>query len=489
MRDQYFEQANNARRWAFITEVATKLIMPITTMLLARLIAPEAFGVVTTATMVVSFCDMFSDAGFQKYLVQHEFADTHEKSNAANVSFWTNLAISIFLWAVVFVFRNRVASLVGNPGLGNVIVIACAQLPMTSFSSIQEAMFRRDFDFKTLFGSKFISTIIPLVIAVPLALCGLSFWSIIIGNAASRLFTAIYLTLKSSWKPSLFYCLNTLRNIFSFSIWSLFEAIVVWLTIWIDVFLIGNMFTTYYLGLYKNSVGVVANLLGIIYTATAPVLFSMLSRIQSDVSEFQKGFLTVQKQTAYLIFPFGTGLLLFSSLATNIILGHQWAEATDIVGITSFTIAIRLVTVSLCGEVFRAKGKPIVSALLQLFDLICIVVICAATLPFGFWPFVYGRAFSRFALIIPELIMLYVIGQIRASDVLKNLSAPVLSTIVMSISGICLKMAFKSVVGQFVSIGICIVIYFATARLVSKPDFESLMSMFYKNRKEDCYDA
>ena len=63
----------NATKWSAITEVVAKLISPITSMVLARLLAPEAFGVVATITMIVTFAEIFTDAGFQKYLIQHEF--------------------------------------------------------------------------------------------------------------------------------------------------------------------------------------------------------------------------------------------------------------------------------------------------------------------------------------------------------------------------------------------------------------------------------
>ena len=67
---QLGDKAASATRWAFASQVAAKLISPLTTMVLARLLTPEAFGVVASVTMVTSFADVFSDAGFQKYLVQ-----------------------------------------------------------------------------------------------------------------------------------------------------------------------------------------------------------------------------------------------------------------------------------------------------------------------------------------------------------------------------------------------------------------------------------
>ena len=64
------EKITSSVKWASITEIGAKLITPFTSMLLARLLTPDEFGVVATVTMVTSFADIFTDAGFQKYLIQ-----------------------------------------------------------------------------------------------------------------------------------------------------------------------------------------------------------------------------------------------------------------------------------------------------------------------------------------------------------------------------------------------------------------------------------
>ena len=69
----------NATKWSTISEILAKLIAPLTNMLLARLLSPEAFGVVASITMVVNFADLLSDSGFQKYLIQHEFENEKQK--------------------------------------------------------------------------------------------------------------------------------------------------------------------------------------------------------------------------------------------------------------------------------------------------------------------------------------------------------------------------------------------------------------------------
>ena len=72
MENSISTNINKSLKWSSITEIVAKLIQPITNMILARILAPEAFGVVATINMIINFADMFTDAGFKKYLVQYE---------------------------------------------------------------------------------------------------------------------------------------------------------------------------------------------------------------------------------------------------------------------------------------------------------------------------------------------------------------------------------------------------------------------------------
>ena len=136
------ERVGSAAKWSIFTEIIVKIISPITNMILARILVPEEFGVVATVTMIVSFADIFTDAGFQKYVVQHQFKTKEDEDLSINVAFWTNISISLLLWLLIFLFAEQIATVVGNPGMGKVIYMGAAMLPMTSCSSIQAAIFR-----------------------------------------------------------------------------------------------------------------------------------------------------------------------------------------------------------------------------------------------------------------------------------------------------------------------------------------------------------
>lgn len=453
------EKVANAAKWSTITELAAKLVSPVTNMVLARIISPEAFGIVATVTMIMSFADMFTDAGFQKYLIQHEFKDERDRSRTANVAFLTNLGISIILWVTIAVFSENIAVLVGNPGLGNVIAIACIQLPLTAFSSIQMALYRRDFNFKTLFLVRMISICIPLFITIPLALIGLSYWALIIGTIFMQLSNAILLTIKSKWKPRWFYDIRKLKEMLSFSIWSLIEAISIWLTTWVDTFVIGSILNEYFLGIYKTSTTMVNALMALITASTVPILFSALSRLQNNNEQFNRIYFKIQRVVSIIIFPLGVGVYLYSDLASQILLGNQWGEASKVIGTWALTSAIMIVFGNFSSEVYRAKGRPKLSFLAQVLHLVVLVPACLISLKFGFWALVYTRSWIRMEFVLVHFILMkYAIG-IPLIKTLRNVFPTAISAAFMGFLGFLLRNINGGIVWSFISIFICVLMY------------------------------
>lgn len=487
MRDEIKDKVINATKWSSIAEITAKIVNPITNMILARILTPEAFGVVATVTMIVSFADMFTDSGFQKYLVQHDFNSEEERYQNANVAFWTNFGISIVLWGIIILFKEELATLVGNPGLGDVVSIACLQLPLTSFSSIQMALYKRDFDFKTLFLVRVVAISIPFFVTIPLALLGLNYWSLIIGSIITQLANAVILTVKSKWKPGLFYKVTILREMLSFSIWSLIEAISIWFTSWIDIFIISNALTQYYLGIYRTSTTMVNSIMALITASTVPVLFSALSRLQNDPEEFNIMYFTVQRIVSIFVFPLGVGIYIFSDLATQIFLGNKWTEASNVIGVWALTSAIMIVLGHFNSEVFRAKGRPKLSFLSQVLHLIVVIPVCMISSKHGFWPLVYSRAWIRMQLLLVGMIIMKLCIKFPIEKAFINVMPTFISSLAMGVLGYLLRQVSANIIWNIVSIFICCVFYFGVLCLFPsmKKELKKLLNKVVPKIKKD----
>lgn len=454
-----------ATKWSSITEFVAKLITPVTSMVLARLLTPDAFGVVTTLSMVISFAEIFTDAGFQKYLIQHEFEDDTDRVQSTNVAFWSNFIISLLIWLIIGIFCEPLASMVGNPGLGHVLTIACVSIPLAAFSSIQMALYKRDLDFKTLFKVRIVGICIPLVVTIPLALILKSYWALVIGTIVANLVNAILLTVYSKWKPSFFYSFAKLKEMLSFTIWSMIEAISIWLTSYVDVFIIGVYLNEHYLGLYKTSITVVGQIMGLITAATTPILFSSLSRLQTDENAFKEMFFKFQKMVGMIIIPMGVGIFCFRDLITKLLLGSQWMEASLFIGLWGLTSSITIVLSHYSSEIYRAKGRPKLSVLAQVLHIIVLWPILLITVKYGFETLYISRALIRLELILVNLIIMYAIIKISPWKMFKNISVFCLSALIMGIVAYGLLQLYPNDWWQYVAIVICVIVYFMVISL------------------------
>lgn len=423
----------SATKWSSMTELAAKLVAPITTMVLARILNPEAFGVLVTATMVIGFAEIFTDAGFQKYIVQQDFDSEDHLYKTTSIAFWTNLVFSLLIWIILIIFRNPLAELVGNKGFGSVIAVSSICIPLAAFSSLQMALFRRSFDFKTLFQVRIVGVCIPLFITIPLSLLTHSFWALIVGMICLNVSNAFLLTIKSKWKPQVFYSFSLLHQMLSFSIWSLIEAVTVWLTGYIDVFLVGKYLDEYYLGLYRTSINTVGQIVSLITAASTPVLFAALSRLQSDKTEFESIYLKFQRIVGLMVVPLGMGIFIFRDLITEILLGSKWQPAAYFLGLWGLTSSITIVLAHYGSEVFRALGKPKLSVLVQVSQIGCLIPVVLITLPKGFDVLCEWRALIRLELVIANLVVMWLIIGLSPIKQIRNILPSILAACIAAV--------------------------------------------------------
>ena len=455
----------SAAKWSTMSEILAKIFVLLTNMILARILTPNEFGVVATVTMIISFTDMFTDSGFQKYLVQHDFRDKYNIDLSFNVAFWTNLLISIILFLFIVIFRDQIAIAVGNPGLGMVISTGALSLPLTSFSSIQIAVYKRNLDYKTLSRVRIVGAFIPFIITLPLALFGFGYWSLIIGTVFSDLIKSILLTLKSEWKPRVVYSIKILSNMISLSIWSLLESISIWMTSYIGTFIVGSYLSTYYLGIYKTTMVSVNGIFSIITASSTSILFSALSRLQYDENEFKKVYIKFISIVSIIILPMGVGIYIYRDFITVILLGSQWNEASEFVGIWGLMSSITIILGQFCSEVYRAKGKPKISFLVQILHLIVLIPVLTSSSKNGFTSLIYARTFVKLQQILINWIVMYKLFKISTISIVKDIVPSIISSFIMAYIGINIRSLSMGYIWDIIGIIICIVVYFVVLML------------------------
>lgn len=453
-----------AAKWSIMTQVVAKLIGPVTTMMLARLLTPEAFGVVASATMITSLADTISDAGFQKYLIQHDYKSDDERSLSACVAFWTNLAISLLIVGVIALLNEQLAAAIGNPGLGFVLVVASLSLPLTSLVSVQTALYQRALDFKTLFSTRVGSSLLILLVSVPLALLGFGYWSMIIGTISSNALLAIWLTAKSEWKPQIRYSVAELRRMFSFGMWILLESLATWINTWAGTFILGALMSAYYVGLYRTSTNICSSIMGVFTSAIIPIAFSALSRVQEDDDRFESILFKMQRYLAMCIIPVSFCCLVYRHALTLFLLGDQWGETELFIGLWMFAGCINVVFGYMCSEAYRAKGRPSLCVLVQVVYLVPFLPALYISASFGYECVSIVMPSLRLVLAAINLTVLKVVFGISPWKMLKNVGQVFGQSTIAVIPGIIVLALTESlaaeIVAAFVSVSLYLVLLF-----------------------------
>lgn len=420
-------------KWSGLAEIGNKLILPISTMLLARILTPEDFGVVAICNMLIYFADIISDAGFGKYIVQADFKNNEDQDKCSNVAFWSHSILAFIIWLTVLIFNKPIAKILGGLEYADVISIACIQLVVMSFSSVPLALLRRKFEFKKTFYVRMVAAIIPLAVTIPIALILRSYWALIIGNIAGASVSAIFLLILSKWHPKLYYSWSILHRMFSFSFWSLCEGLAHWTIFWFDTFLVSYFFTSYYLGLYKNSTHMMISIFGMITATISPVLLSVLSRMKNNATSAFDMVLNIEKLTIYLLLPVGIIIFFYRHLAVSIMFGEQWLEAANIVGAWALMMVGSIIFYTFPAEAFKSQGIPKFLFLYQIAYLIFLVPLCYFAISINFWSFVYTRTLCIFIQIALFFLWFYKYIHWNRTKFLKSSIKPIIAALILAL--------------------------------------------------------
>lgn len=458
-------RAANAAKWSILTQLIAKLISPITTMILARLLTPDAFGIVATAAMIVSLSELVSDAGFQKYLIQHGFKNANELNLAANVAFWTNLAIALVLVGLIGLFQDPLAHFAGSDGAGMVLFISSFSLPLRSLISVQTALYQRDLSFHVLFSAGVASSILVLFVSVPAAYLGADYWSLVAGTLASNILLAIWLSIKSPWRPHFEYSISELKEMFSFGIWILLESFGTWLNVWAGVFVLGTLLNSYDVGLFKTSTNICASVMGVFTAAILPIVFSSLSKVHNDRNAFVRIFMKMQQYLALCTLPVGAWIFIYRDLFTLIVLGDQWLSTSFFIGFWMLAGCIGIPFGYMCSEAYRAIGKPSLCAIVQFVYLIPYLSTLYLSATQGYDAISFWLPISRLTLPIINLIVMKLSIGISPLSMLMNLRYYFIATLVSLAPGLVILYypsdALVMATTAFISIAVYIIMMLA----------------------------
>ena len=459
--DEMDNKIKDATKWTFGTEALGKVITPVTSAVLAHILTPEAFGVVAAILVVTSFAEMFADAGFQKYFVQHDFCDDNEKKSAFMTALVTCCISAVIIWLVICLFSDKLALLLGAPEIQAGLCVAGSGILLNSFSGMQSAIFKRDFQFKLLFKLRIVTVCIPIVVTIPLAVLGFDYWSLIIGMLVQQIVTCVFQGIYSPMPIYFVFDINILLKMLSFSLWTLVEAISIWLSTWGQFLLVGSLLNSYYLGIFRGGITLTSAIFSLLSGAVMPVLFSALARLQNDADEFKDTFYNMQKFCILIMAPLGFAVFVFRDIIVGLLLGEQWHEADFLVGLLGLVGIFSITINSMISEALRAKGLPKISTYSQMLYFPVVFFVIYFTSSMEFYYLVIGVSLCSLELDIVKIYFARKYLGFSFLRILKNGVHPIFSAFIACVIATLFRSYFENFWGVVLSISSFVILYIA----------------------------
>ncbi|UCG17703.1 MAG: lipopolysaccharide biosynthesis protein [Phycisphaerales bacterium] len=356
--------------WSAIQNWGSNLLSMAVFLVLARLLMPEAFGLVALASAFTGFLAVFLTQGFGGAIVQRSELEPEHLDTA----FWINVLSGVALTAICIACAGVVARLFGEPQLKPLVRWLSLSLLIGAFSATQEAILMRRLAFKSLAIRRLVASAAGGCVGIGMAVGGLGVWSLVGQNLAGGLVGVAALWQASEWRPGFNVSAKHARDLFSFGINMLGIQILRFVNRRADTMLIGYFLGPVALGYYTVAYGLLLRMTQMLMQTVSSVSLPTFSRLQHDPGQMRHAFFTAIRMTSLLAFPAFIGVATLAPELVPGLFGSKWTPSIPVMQILAL-IGILQSVQYFNGSVILAMGKP--SWLLALRALSTVVHVTA----------------------------------------------------------------------------------------------------------------
>jgi len=365
--------------WIFVLKVAHRGLGLLRTLILARLLSPEDFGLFGIAVLTINFVENFSVTGIDAALVQKKESIKDDLDTA-----WTvNVIRSLFLFSILYFGAPVVARFFNNPEALDVIkAIAFLQLCIGA-ENIGTIYFRKEIRFNKLFNLKFSAMTVNFVVSITMALILKSVWALVYGALAGAFIKTVMSYVLQPYRPRLRLEIAKLRELLRFGKWLFGSSILVFLITEGDDVFVGKMLGTTALGLYQMAYLLSNAPATEISNFVAQITFPVYSKMQGDIPRLREAYLKVLQIVSFMAFPISGLIFVLAPDFTKLFLGEKWMPMVPALQVLTLWGLIRAIGTTTT-QVFLAVGKPRITTKLRSLELLFIVIlIYPLTMRFG----------------------------------------------------------------------------------------------------------
>ena len=466
------QQALGGVLWASVERIGGKVIQFFTTIILARILVPEDFGIVAMLSIFLGISLILVDSGFSQALIREDQLSEEDKATTFYVNLFTALVLSVLLWIgapYISAFFDEVI-LVNLTRFMSLIPI------FYSITIIQRAYYIHKINFRTQAIINLIASFLSGISSVILAWKGFGVWAIAAQQVLMVFVTSFLFWGVNPWFPKGFINTDSFKKLFRFGSNLMLAGLINLIFIEIYKVIIGRLYTTQLLGFYaqaENIKNVVSkNLTDIMVRVTYPTL----SKVKDDINRLKDGYRKILGVISIIIFPAMIGMILVAEPMIVTLIGEKWLDAVPILKLLAISGMINhLHAVNL--NILKVVNRSDLILKVTIIKRFGIAIAIVIGLYFGFWGLIIAQVVSQFLTLFVNLYYTSILINYSKMDQFLDVFPLVLYCIPMIgvVLGLDLIVYSSELIQLIVLVLAGIITYLATCILIKPKPFKELI--------------
>lgn len=377
-QDNLKQKTKKGLYWSAASNFANQGMRFVFGLILARLLSPDAYGVIGMLTVFLCIVQVFIDCGFSQALI----AKQDRTQTDFSTEFFFNIGIGLIGYCLLFISAPFIAEFYNMPLLTSVLRVVGLGVIINSLCVVQSAQFAIRLDFKTPAKLAVITNIFSGVVGIFLAYCGYGVWALVFQQIAGNFLNGILLWILAGWRPTLEFSRDSFRYLWSYGSKILASSLIQQVYDNLYPLVIGKFFSARQLGLYSRAQGFAtlpsSNISGILGNVSFPIL----SKINNDSLRLMRIYRQMIETAAFIIFPLMLGLFAIADPLVKVLLNQQWYDCIIILQLLCCALlwqpisAINLSILKVIGRTDIILKLEIIKRIAGIFSIVC-------SIPFG----------------------------------------------------------------------------------------------------------
>jgi O-antigen/teichoic acid export membrane protein len=353
--------------WLVLLRIFDQIFRFIKTIILARILSPDDFGLFGIAFIAISILDSFSQTGFQQALIRHK-----NKIEPYLDTAWMIQILRGFLLAILlFLSAPTISYFFGAPEAVEILRAISLAVLLQGFVNIGVVYFQRDIEMKKYFLFQAVGVVADFGVAVGLAIVFKNVWALVIGYIVANVIKTIFSYVVHSYRPRFKMDFPKAKELFSFGKWIFGSNVLSFFLLQADSIFVEKFLGIASLGFYQISYKISS----IVQTdIISGALFPAFSKIQHDSKKLKNAYLKALKLSMFVFAPATAGIVVLANRFILLFLGVQWlpsVSAVKALAISGFLWSLA----SVSAPIFQAIGKPKLETKYNFIRLLIMIIL------------------------------------------------------------------------------------------------------------------